>query len=166
MQEQLSVLDEIGTLVKNTKKPLKAIQSLMEENSKLQKQMESLQAQQAVSVKQDLKNKVEDFNGVNFLSAKVNLDAGQIKNLCFQLKGEIDNLFLILGTAQNGKPNLQIAISEELAKAKDLNAGRIIRELAKEIKGGGGGQPFYASAGGGDASGLDRALERAKEFIG
>jgi len=77
----------------------------------------------------------------------------------------VPNLFLVLGVDIDGKPGLTVMIAENLVKEKNLNAGNIVRELAKEIKGGGGGQPFFATAGGSDASGLDKALEKARTFI-
>lgn len=165
INDKVKAFHEIGEVLKNTKDPLKGAQQLIEENAKLTRQLESLAAQQAKAVKQELIEKIQDMKGVKFLSTQVELNPEQVKNLCFQIKGEVDNLFLVLGSSTDNKPNLQIAISDDLAKTKGLNAGQIIRELAKEIKGGGGGQPFYASAGGSDASGLHRALEKAKEFL-
>jgi len=81
------------------------------------------------------------------------------------MRSEIDNLFMVLGAEINGKPNLTVVVSENLVKDKGLNAGQIIRDLAKEIQGGGGGQPFYATAGGKNIAGISVALEKAKSFI-
>jgi len=88
-----------------------------------------------------------------------------IKNLAYNLKDIVPNLFLVLAAEIEGKPSLTVMIAENLVKEKGLNAGNIIRELAKEIQGGGGGQPFYATAGGKDASGLQKALDKAKEYL-
>ena len=77
----------------------------------------------------------------------------------------MENLFLVLGAEINGKPNLTIVVSEELAKAKDLHAGNIVRDAAKEMRGGGGGQPFYATAGGSYTEGVEAAIEKAKSFL-
>ena len=82
-----------------------------------------------------------------------------------QLKSEVDNLFLLLGAEVNGKANLSIMISDNLVKDKGLDAGKIIRDAAKAIQGGGGGQPFYATAGGKNANGLPEAFEIAKKAI-
>jgi alanyl-tRNA synthetase len=92
-------------------------------------------------------------------------NAEQLKNLSFQLKTEVENLFCALGCVLNEKPMLSVIISDNLVKEKALHAGNIIKELAKEIKGGGGGQPFYATAGGNDVNGLQAALEKAKGLI-
>src|SRR6202012_1845140 len=105
-------------------------------------------------------------NGINFIAEKVGLpNADAIKNLAYQLKDIVPNMFLVLAAEIDSKPNLTVMISENLVKDKGLNAGNIVRELAKEIQGGGGGQPFYATAGGKDISGLDKVLEKAKSFL-
>ena len=88
-----------------------------------------------------------------------------VKDLAFQLKGEVDDLFLVIGADVNGKPNLTVMISDNIVADKGLNAGQIVREAGKEIKGGGGGQPFYATAGGKDIDGLQAAIEKALSFL-
>ena len=108
---------------------------------------------------------MENINGVNFISAQVDLDAKAIKNLAFELKKEQENLLLVLGAANGEKATITVVISESLAESKGLHAGNMVRELAQEIKGGGGGQAFFATAGGKDASGIPNALEKAKGFI-
>ncbi len=165
VNEKVNALAEVGELIKNPKNPLKGVKQVLDENAKLSKQIENLQALQVGIAKRELADKIEEQNGIKFLSAKVDLNPEQVKNLCFQLKGELDNLFLVLGSSTDNKPNIQLCISDNLVNDKGLNAGKIIRELAKEIKGGGGGQAFYASAGGSDSSGLSRALDKAKDFI-
>ena len=96
----------------------------------------------------------------------IDLDSAEIiKNLSFDLKNKIDNLFMVIGANIKGKPSLSLIISENLAKEKNLNAGNIVREIAKEIQGSGGGQAFYATAGGNNLQGLSKALEKAKEYL-
>jgi len=113
-----------------------------------------------------LHGKVEVIHGVNVIAQKISLnDSAAIKDLAFQLKGEINNLYLVLGAEVNGKPNLTIALSDNLQKDKNLHAGNIIREAAKEMQGGGGGQPFYATAGGNNVAGLDAAIAKALSFL-
>jgi len=92
-------------------------------------------------------------------------NADAVKNLAYQLKDIVSDLYLVLGAEIDGKPSLTVMLSENLVKEKGMNAGNIVRELAKEIQGGGGGQPFFATAGGKDSSGLSKALEKAKSFI-
>ena len=112
-----------------------------------------------------LKNSVKEINGIQFLAIKVDLDAGAMKDLSFQLGGEIDNLFLILGSENNGKALLSCYIDKNLAEEKDLNAGKIVRELGKFIQGGGGGQAFFATAGGKNPDGIKDALTEAEKYI-
>ena len=106
------------------------------------------------------------MNGVNYLAEKIDLpSADAVKNLSFELKQQIDNLFFVAGVEIDGKALISLIISENLIKEKNLNATNIIRELAKEIQGGGGGQPFYATAGGKNPEGLASALEKASSFL-
>jgi len=164
-EEQNSILEEIKSGLKNSNDPVKAINTIQEENISLKKQIESLLRDKAKNLKSELKNEVKTINGVNFLAKKVDLDAVGLKDLAFQLGEEIDNLFILFGTEQNGKALLSCYISKELVKEKDLNAGQIVRELGKYIQGGGGGQPFFATAGGKNPDGLNEALQKAESFI-
>lgn len=107
----------------------------------------------------------QDVNGINFLAKKLDLDAGGLKDVAFKLGGEQDNLFLLLATEQNGKALLSCYISKELVAEKGLNAGQVVRELGKFIQGGGGGQPFFATAGGKNPDGIGQALKEAKKYI-
>ena len=165
VNKELAELATIRGQFKNPVNAAKQVADLQEENKKLQKQIEAFVAQQTQSIKQDLKAKVENINGYNFLSSVIPLtDSGAIKNLAFQLEQEIGDVFMVFGAEVNGKPNLTVIISKDKV-SDELNAGKIIRELAKEIKGGGGGQPFYATAGGKDVSGLENAIAKAKGYI-
>jgi alanyl-tRNA synthetase len=126
-----------------------------------------MQAAAAGNIKGDLEKAFETINGVNFLAAKVPLtDAAAIKSLAFQLTGENPNSFVLLGSEADGKALLTLALSKDLADKGELNAGTMIRGLAKHIKGGGGGQPFFATAGGKDPGGLAAALAAAKVLLG
>ena len=126
------------------------------------KEEEQKGKEQAKAIKEELLNEVKNINGVNVITKKLTaVDAATIKDLAFQLKAQIDNLYLVLGAEINGKPNLTIVISDNLANERKLHAGNIIREAAKEMQGGGGGQPFFATAGGANINGLDAAMEKA-----
>ncbi|WP_299287746.1 DHHA1 domain-containing protein, partial [uncultured Mucilaginibacter sp.] len=117
-------------------------------------------------MKKELAAKHASFNGINFISEEVELpNAEALKSLAYQTKDIVANLVLVLGAVIDGKPNLTVMLSENLVKEKGLDARAIIKELAKEIQGGGGGQPFYATAGGKNAAGLKAAIEKAKTFI-
>jgi len=151
--------------LKNAKDPVKAITALQDENSTLKKQLEQLLKEKAGSLKGDLKNEITDLNGVNFLAKKIDLDAKGIKDLAHELGGELDNLFLFFGAENDGKATLTCYISKDLVASKDLHAGTIVRELGKHIQGGGGGQPFFATAGGKNPAGLDAALDAVKTYL-
>lgn len=165
--KNLDELQEVRQLFSNTKNLKKSVEDLQAENAQLKKQLEAFEKQAAAGVKDELKKKITSVDGVNMIAEKVELDSPQaIKDLAFQLKGEVENLFLVLGAEINGKPSLSIMIADNLVKEKGLNAGQIIREAAKEMKGGGGGQPFYATAGGKDVAGIEAAIKKAKSFVG
>ncbi|MDB4533785.1 alanine--tRNA ligase [Vicingaceae bacterium] len=151
------------TKIKVGKEIIYALTAKKKELSKAGKQDN---AAQIGSVKEELLSNIQVIDGVNVVAQKITLnDSGAIKDLAFQLKAQVDNLFLVLGAEINGKPNLTIVVSEELAKAKDLHAGNIIREAAKEMRGGGGGQPFFATAGGSYLEGIEAAIEKAKSAL-
>ena len=156
---------EVKKVLQNTKDPLKSIAAIQEENSDLKKQIQILLKEKGKNLKTDLKNEISEMNGINFLAKQVDLDANGIKDISFELGGEIDNLFLLLGTNQNGKALLSCYISKDLVASKNLDAGKIIRELGTYIQGGGGGQPFFATAGGKNPDGLSEALSKGKDYI-
>lgn len=156
---------EMKDLLNNVKEPIKALQQLQEENATLKKQVESLMKEKASSIKSDLKNELKTINGVQFLAKKLDLDASGIKDVCFELGSQFDNLFLLFAAEDNGKAILSCYISKDLVANKNLNAGQIVRELGKYIQGGGGGQPFFATAGGKHPAGIAEALKAAEGYL-
>lgn len=166
IREHFELVDQIKGLLNNPKDFISAMGKIVEENSALKKEIEKSITEKSLALKSDLANKLQQIGEVNFLSTIVDLpNAESVKTLAYALKGAVNNLFLVLGADFDGKPSLTVVISEELAKAKGWNAGNIIRDLAKDIQGGGGGQPFFATAGGKDSNGLAKAIARAKDFI-
>ncbi len=166
IDQEINELNEVRGLFKNPKNIAKTVAKLQDDNKQLQKQVEQLHQLQAQIAKAELKSNTENINGVNAIISKVEIgSADALKNLAFQLDKEVENLFFVAGANIGGKPNLTIFINKDLVAAKGYNAGKMIREIAREIKGGGGGQPFFATAGGKDLSGIDRALEKAKSLI-
>lgn len=164
--QQSTVMHELKVLLKNPKDVVKSVQGLMEENSSLQKQIEQMLREKAKGLKSELLGRKQMINGINFIAERIDLDsADAIKDLSFELRNQLDNLFMVLGAEVKGKPSLSVIISDNLVKDKNLNAGTIVRELGKEIQGGGGGQPFYATAGGTNPNGIAKALEKAKSYI-
>ncbi|MDG1730685.1 MAG: alanine--tRNA ligase [Algibacter sp.] len=156
---------EMKDLLNNAQEPVKALENLQEENTSLKKQIEILLKDKAATIKGELKSELEDINGVQFLAKKLDLDAAGLKDVAFELGSQFDNLFLLFATEQNGKALLSCYISKELVASKGLNAGQVVRELGKYIQGGGGGQPFFATAGGKNPAGIEEALENAKQYL-
>ncbi len=163
--ENNKAFTEIKNLLKNPKNPKKAILDLQEENNTLKKQVDRLLKDKAKNLKGSLKNEIQNINGVHFLTKRIDLDQNTIKDLVFELGNEVGNLFVLIGTEANGKAMLTCYISKNLVETKKLDAGKVVRELGKLIHGGGGGQPFYATAGGRNPDGIDFALSEAKRYI-
>ena len=160
-----ATFQEIRGLLNNAKEPLKAIQALQEDNQKLRKQIEQFQKEKAQQAKGDLKSELNSHNGIQFLFKKVDLDAASIKDICFELGGQFEDLFLVFASELNGKAILSCYVSKPLVESHDLNAGQIVRTLGKYIQGGGGGQPFFATAGGKNPAGIPEALKAAEGLI-
>ncbi len=150
----------------NTKDILKSVEQLIHEKADLVKKLEVFENEKTIAIKTHIKSNIQQVNSINTLIQLISIsNAEQLKNLSFQLKTEVENLFCVLGCELNGKPMLSVIISDNLVKEKGLHAGNIVKELAKEIKGGGGGQPFYATAGGNDINGLQAAINKANTII-
>ena len=166
IRKNLQELEQLRKLMNNPANLTKSVDNLIRDNNKLNKQIEKLLQDKVNNLKQDLLNSKEQINGVNYIASIVDIEsAGAMKDMAFQMKNEVDNLVLLLGANIKGKANLSLMISEELVKSKNLHAGEIIREIASEIKGGGGGQPFFATAGGKNTDGLGAALEKGRKLV-
>jgi len=163
--EKQQLINELEEMLKRPKDLVKSVKTLIEDNQSLKKQVSESGKVKVQQLKELLKSRVQIVNGINFLAVKVDLDAEQIKNLGWELNKEIPDLFLVMANESDGKAGLTVMLSESLVKEHKLNAGKIIPELAKEIHGGGGGQPHIATAGGKDPGGIPAALEKAKGFI-
>lgn len=165
-RDDLENINRAITDLTRFKLPKNIIDALIAKKKELSKAGKQDNKEQTKAIKEGLLENIEEFNGINVIAQKIELgDAAAIKDLAFQLKGQVENLFLVLGAEVNEKPSLTIVISDNLAKEKDLHAGNIIREAAKEMKGGGGGQPFFATAGGSYVDGIEAAIEKAKSFL-
>ncbi len=163
---QVGVVNRFRELLNNPADFVKALSKLVEDNSHLRKEIERAVAERALTLKADLAAKVTVIDGVSFLAERIDVpNADAVKTLAFALKGYVPNLFLVLASVINDKPSLTVVVADNLVEERGMNAGAIVRELAKDIQGGGGGQPFYATAGGKDSGGLDAALARATDWI-
>ncbi len=165
LREHENLVKEIQDLLKNPKDLKKAVEALILERNELKKEVESLQQEKAGAVKEELLKQFVNVDGANVLIAQITLpNADSLKKLSYELKNEVENAFVILAANIEEKPQIAVIIEDSLVQSKKLNAGQIVRELAKEIKGGGGGQPFFATAGGKDLSGLESVVNKAKEL--
>ena len=162
-EEQTALLEQVNLLFKNAQDPLKAIQNLQSENSSLKKELGELSKLKAQVLKEELLNEVETIAGISFLAKEVDLDAQAMKSLSFELGDSLSNALLVLGSRKTGKPLLSCFISKTLVEEQGLDAGKIIRDLGKHIQGGGGGQAFFATAGGKRTEGIAEAIRAAKE---
>ncbi len=165
INEQLSINTQLKEVLRNNDL-IKAVENLLAEKAILQKKVESLENEKLQELKNDLAKTVQNINGINVIMAKVNVPSvDALKQLCFELKNKIDYFYGVLGAEIGGKPQIAVIIEETVMKDKNLHAGNIVKELAIEMKGGGGGQPYFATAGGSDISGLERAIEKGKTYV-
>jgi alanyl-tRNA synthetase len=166
VNEKISELANVKEAFKGSKDIAKSIEQLLDENASLKKEIEKYQNEKVEIVKQQLRTKVTNRNNVNLLIEKIDgVNGDGLKKIQFDLKNEFDDLFFVAVSVINEKPMVSIIISDNLVKAKNLHAGNLVKELAKAIKGGGGGQPFYATAGGTDINGIDTVLRQAEELF-
>lgn len=157
---------KIKVLLNNTKEAVKSVKSLQKENNSLKKQVEQLLKEKVQNLFGELKNQLQEINGVLFLATKIDLDVNSIKNLAFSMGKEHKNLFLLFATAiSKEKAIINCYISKELANNRGYNAGIVVRELGKLINGDGGGQSFFATAGGKNPAGIPNVLVAAKNYI-
>jgi len=160
-----SQLNQIKSLLNNTLNPVKSVAELKRENTNLKKEIELLLKDKAKALKLQSLQEIKKVNGINFLSKKIDLDADLLKLISFEIGKEINHLVLVFGSNYNGKALLSCYISKALIDQKDLNASKIVQELGKYIDGGGGGQDFYATAGGKNPDGILEALKKVNIII-
>ena len=156
-------LAEIRSLLNNTKNPVISLTELKNENSKLKKQLEALSNDKLLNIKDSLISEFKNVDGVKFLVKKVDLDVSNIKKLSFELGSEQKNLFMIFMAENNIKANIVCYISKELVQSKGFDARQEIKKLSPLISGSGGGQDFFATAGGSNTSGINEALKQASK---
>lgn len=165
LYEQDGVIAGLKDIFKNKPDLVKSVHELLDEKKSLEKQIEAMKREKIANLKFELKQSAETINGISFIARKIDGDAQGAKDLAFMMKDIVENLCLVLAYESDGKAGLTVLISEELVKSSHLNASQMIREIAREIEGGGGGQPHFATAGGKNPAGIERALERAKQLL-
>ncbi|HNT79820.1 MAG TPA: alanine--tRNA ligase [Bacteroidia bacterium] len=160
VNEKLEQLDQLKNAL-GSPDPLKAIEVLKTENEEYKQKISSLYREKIYHLKSDLVTQAEKINGVHFIAKEIELnDADSVKSLSFDLKNTLQPLALLLGTEINGNAHLSLILSDELTQNNKVHAGKLIKELSKEINGGGGGQAFYATAGGSNVKGIASALQK------
>lgn len=164
-QEKLALINQISGILKEPKDLFKSVQNLINQNNTLNKQLDQFKKEKVIQLKSQLINDAEQIGELKLIAAKVDLDMASIKNLAFNIIKASENTVLVLGSENDGKANLSLMISDELVKSKGLNAGGLIREIAKEIRGGGGGQPHFATAGGSNVQGIEAAFSALKKHL-
>ncbi len=166
IKSKMTLLETVRAELGNPQDVLKALQALKKENAEVNAKLTEFENQQLGGLKEKLKQSITQINGVNAIVEIVEVaNAAQAKDLCFQFKEEIEDLFCVLLADISEKPSISIIISDSLIKDKGWNAGQLIRDWAKEVRGGGGGQPFFAQAGGADPSGLTKVKDLAVNFV-
>lgn len=167
VQEQNLLLNTLKETLKNPKDLAKTVQDLIEDKKRLEKELERLQAKEIARVKEELLTKIKLHHGqVNLIAEKVEVPhAEALKTLAFGIRQQIDRLFMVLTAEIEARPHIALVISDKLVEENGLDASKIIKDLAKHIQGGGGGQKFFATAAGKNAAGLRDVLEKAKELV-
>jgi alanyl-tRNA synthetase len=166
VNRQLALLHEVRNIMRNPKDLVAAVGGLVEERQHLEKMVAAFNQERANQVREQLATTVRDSGGVSLIMAKVSLpDADAVKNVAYGLRNQFENLLLVLAAEVAGKPMVAVMIGEKLAQTQKYHAGNMVKELAREIDGGGGGQPFYATAGGKNLNGLDQVLVKAGTLI-
>ncbi|NOY51784.1 MAG: alanine--tRNA ligase [Chlorobi bacterium] len=165
IHEKFDALKEIGNVLKNQADLVSAVSKLIDQNNKMQKQLEKLQKEKALNLSKDLANSGEEIKGVKIITAKVDADASQVKSIAHELRSSGNNVMVVIAAASSNKVSLVVALSDDLVEKGELKAGDIIKKIAPLIKGGGGGQAHLAIAGGKDESGIKAAFAAAKKFL-
>lgn len=158
---QIDTIRELKNILSNPSNLIQSATRLIEDNANLKKEIDVFLREKMQAIKNSLKTNLKDYDGIKIIASRVDLGNPELlKDLSFQLKNEVENMFLVIGAEVEGKALLSVMISDELVKNRNLNAAALIKEAAKEIQGGGGGQPFYATAGGKNPKGIDASINR------
>ncbi len=166
INEKIESTEEVAALLKSTGNIRESVEKILAENALLRKTIEKFEAQSASAIIRELESKAILIKGIRFISGKIDTgSADMLKNIAFQVRSSSDNTVLVIGAGTGEKANIMVMVSDSLVKGKNINATAIIKEIAGEINGGGGGQPFLASAGGRNPAGIPSALKKAEEYI-
>ncbi len=164
-KKQDAQLSAIKKMLKHPTDLQQTIENMQAENQKMRKEIEQFKKEKAKFLQEKLQDEFENIGDIKFLGKILDLDSATIKDLLFALGKKQDNIVAVIGSKQNDKAIISVYVSKDLVSKYDLNAGQMVREIAKEIQGGGGGQPFFATAGGKNPAGLEKAIAKAKELV-
>ena len=166
INEKLKTVDEIATLLKSTGSITESVEKTLADNNSLKKSVEKFQVQSTTSRLKELVDTAVKINNIRFVSGQIDTDSYEVlKNIAYQIRTSSDNTVMVIGSENGGKANILVTVSDNLVKERDISAVAIIKEISSEINGGGGGQPFLATAGGKNPEGIQRALAKAAEFL-
>lgn len=166
LNQSLAMLSELKNMLKNPKDVVASLHNLVEEKQVLEKKLEAVNVEKANLLKDELLTKASKVNGYTLILEKVTVpNADALKNIAYALRNQVEDLLLVLAANVDGKPQVTVMLGEKLEATKKFHAGNMVKELAKEIEGGGGGQPFFATAGGKKLEGLDQVLTKARQLI-
>ncbi|MCB9232244.1 MAG: alanine--tRNA ligase [Bacteroidia bacterium] len=165
LDQKAAVLERINELLKGAQDPVRAVEDLVQKSRQMEKEIEKMNAEKVSRMQGDLKTRVKSMGDFDLLNEVVEVGTAEnLKTLAFNLRQGLSNTLVVLGAVIDEKPLLNVILTEDLEKAGRFNASQLIRDLAKEIQGGGGGQPFFASAGGKNAAGIPAAVKKAEEL--
>jgi alanyl-tRNA synthetase len=166
VRTELGLLDDIRKVFKNPKDIMASLKNLAEEKHLLEKRLEVLHSERANQIKDELASKAVKNNGHTIIIERVSVPNGDVlKNIAYALRNQFDDLLLILAADVDNKPQVTVMLGEKITQSKEFHAGNMVKELAREIDGGGGGQPFFATAGGKNLNGLNGVLEKARKMV-
>ena len=134
-------------------------------NKELKKEIEIQNKAKVQGAKKEISEKIKNLGDINFFADEVDLDPRSIKELCFMMADQIENLFIVLLSNNNGKVFISCFVSKNLVETKGVNASEIIKDLSPLISGSGGGQPFYATGGGSDLKGISSVISKSEEIV-
>ena len=164
-ENQITILENISQLLNQSKDPLKGILNLQSENIFLKKEISELSKLKSQTLKSQILKEIKIISGVNFLAKEIEMDAQGLKDLSFGIGKDFNKIVLVFASRKTGKPLISCYISKQLVKEKGLDASQIIKHLGQYIDGGGGGQSFFATAGGKKIEGINLALDEAKKIF-
>ncbi|MCB9016600.1 MAG: alanine--tRNA ligase [Lentimicrobiaceae bacterium] len=161
--EQIALINELKELVKNPMDPMRGVKNIIEENQKLKSQLDAFNAERVTNLCNSLITKAQSFDKFKLIAARLHIEPSAAKDIAFKIMAE-GEFVVMLATESDEKPGITVGISETLVKTLNVNASAIVKTLARDIQGGGGGQPHFATAGGKNVAGLDLVVKKAFEI--